>query len=506
MTTLRENPREWSPEARRFFGQDFIRAVDEGASIFAPYTCHQIERDPPLALELKRRSQPLEQRAIEVGTQAFLKYLFLISGDKIRAKKDPEAAIRKLDAMIASAYPEFVGSTCAENIFLLPIIAAIRSSALVRLVKWRHKNNKPGRFEYHLYQELGVKSDLESYQKLQRREPMFVRAYNSYFESLQIEKILNDIQIESQDDEKNVSVRERKVINDTVARIIDTHRQFGVPLAIGEKSDLGENKAHVQFDDINLHLPEYPHFIAQTVIHNDVGGQRMRRVPNLLEISRPRIVSDLFISTYTFSEDSAVFFIGRDNGEVSGMSINHTALKYFLGNGTYELLRTHLLLRLAELTCSGANLREALEGIIELPPLPTPIHRGPSTGTSLLRPAKLLPVRYFPRSALQQDSDGPEQDPEEPRFIRQHGVDYHPRLLPAGHYPSRRALALAADHDFTLRVVDMDGQLRYETFVSKHRRGRPDPILTPQNNTELAIQAETRTDFVAAVNRSIEEE
>ena len=76
MDVLGENTRVWSEEARKFFGQQFIKNVDDGTAIFAPHTFRAIETDPSLAIALQRKAQPLQDAAIAQGTRTFLNYVF----------------------------------------------------------------------------------------------------------------------------------------------------------------------------------------------------------------------------------------------------------------------------------------------------------------------------------------------------------------------------------------------------------------------------------------------
>ncbi len=502
MNAPSESPRTWSPEARQFFGKQFTDAVDEGCAIFAPYTCEQIAQDSSLAIELQRRTSALQNRAIEIAVQAFIKYLFLIGNDKIRAKREPTAAFEKLDQLIASAYPEWLAGTYSQNIFLNLIMGAMRTNAMARIVKNRYRNNKPGRHEYPLYEELGLEWDYRRIHELQRRDPVLASAaYGSYFQFLGVEKFFQSAGINSREDERQVSTTERRNLNNAIAQVISENHKFGVPLCMAETEHLAKEKVHVQFDDIDVHTPENALYSAHVILYNDTDGQLMRQEPNLLGMTRGVLDANLFHSKHSLINDSVGFFIARDGGEIHGTSAHPQALQYFLGNAKYELLRTHLLLRLAELTCRAEDLRRALQGIIELPPLVPYVPRGPRTGEGSPRQGKLLPLRYFPRSALQQ-SDSLESGPT--RTIKLHKVEYHIRILPPGNYPSRRALELASDHDMALRIISDNGVIRYETFVRKHERGQPN-ALSPQN-TELAVQAQSRLELISVVNRVVGEE
>lgn len=478
-----ENPRVWLPEAKNLLGEQCTDAIDEGIKIYEAYTLQQIQNNPSLGIQLYRKAQPYIDRAARIGSQNFVSSLFSRADKKVSAKRDPLQALQDLDLLIGATYPEWLGITCSEALLLNPIIGHIKSAALARLAKWRHENNTPEKHEYSFYFLLGTSGHPRA---SIGTDPAIIMALGSYFQHVRLAEFFKDEKILPKEDEQSLQIAARKRINDFLAQVIATHRQFGVPLSLSEKNDLAQNKLHVQFEDIDPCIPDHAVMTARAIVYNDKDGTTIKNSPNILSSTKPQVIADKFISFSVIVGDSVAFLISRDKGEIHGAQQSAEDIKYMVGEAGYELLRTHLLLQLAELTCPADVLRKELAQVINISGVNSPskpIHR--PRGPRQPPQPKFLPSRYFPRSLL-----GPPGTPTgATRLLRMHGVTYHPRLLPVGHRPSSTALQLAANHGFTLDTfITEDGQMRYETFVRQHERGIPDPNLTSQNQ-ELAIAA-----------------
>jgi len=515
----------WPQEAITLLGKEFCHDMDEGAAIYEAHSLDEIQNNPALAIDLARKSRPFAEQASERATKAMVNYIFKHG----RAKREPVAAIQKYMEMVAAVFPEADGGLSSTNIFINGVRISVTGQVLARLAKWRHANNKDGRFEKKFYEVCGIKK--EDIEKLKKKQPevyqeLMINGFYGYFELLRLEDLFRQAGIEPQADEKGLAPERRKEINAKIAEIISRHQHYGVPLAMHEARQMGTQNVYLQFQDIPLSSPEHAFFTAHVIMYNNNDGQRIMKTPKILEITKCLDVPGNYMSAFPLVNDSSLIFVEKDTGEIHSGQADHKALKFFLGEERYELLRTHVLIHLAELTCKPEILSQQLAEVIEYPNQTDKGEHGKSGGKpgSKPRPQKVLPVRYFPRSLSDRVIN---TNPPVQRQIRLHNVTYHTRLLPVGNRPSFPAMALARANDFELKIfvqtrhgeiVPYDkiieiseqmglgasdyiaignGALRYETFVRQHQRGQPDPVVTPQNQV-LAIQSVSKGKLLAA--------
>lgn len=136
--------------------------------------------------------------------------------------------------------------------------------------------------------------------------------------------------------------------------------------------------------------------------------------------------------------------VDKFNGEIYlGNDIDSNALKLILGEGSYEMLRTEILTKLAALVCSKQSLENSFHAINEETFQVTPKSKVGSDPAKIRKPstkARLLP-RLYHRMIAVADETPEKQQRKIPESER--SAIAHRRLLPEGFLPSPTALAEA---------------------------------------------------------------
>ncbi|PKL36548.1 hypothetical protein CVV38_01445 [Candidatus Peregrinibacteria bacterium HGW-Peregrinibacteria-1] len=344
----KENSQPWPPEAKTLFGEKFTDSVDQGVKIYEDHDINEIQADSALAIQLYRQAKPHMDMAIEEGTQNIINHYFERSDQKLDLKRDPTTILMGIEFLIASRYPQWLGRSCSEVIFLNTVISALKSAMLARLAKWRHINNRPHRPESDFYKLMGTEGD-QAIKKSQERVQAMLLA-GAYIEHIRLDEFFQKQAIGPQEDEAAITLADRRNLNSQIFDVISAHKRHGIPLSISEKSGLTQKPLHIQFEDLDPNSPEYSMFLARVILYHEQDGKMMKQNPNLLQFTKFQADLEKFTSVTSVFGNSIHLHISRHDGHLYGLKQFPADIKYLIGEKKYELLRTHLLLQLAGLT------------------------------------------------------------------------------------------------------------------------------------------------------------
>ncbi|MBU1992609.1 MAG: hypothetical protein ABH856_03055 [Patescibacteria group bacterium] len=239
------------------------------------------------------------------------------------------------------------------------------------------------------------------------------------------------------------------------ARIFETIREDRsrgeVPLMINAGQDVKVLKGTVtEMSPIRNDTTEYGEYMAHFIIgdKDHLNGLEILAAEGLP--SGAKGSQTTLFPTASDEEENIIctaiqFFLRRD-GEIDGFETNYRALKILLGEHRYEILRTSVLVEVAQAVCHRQVLQNRLGDIMEFNPERKTGLRGqkrPKGGVKKTRGLKSFPTIWSSMVKNAEYAATGERGPSDP----------HKRLLPANCCPSKKALKKADAADFPTKEI-----------------------------------------------------
>lgn len=250
---------------------------------------------------------------------------------------------------------------------------------------------------------------------------------------------------------EHLSADELRDMNKRIFRTICAERNFhDVPLSVSQDHDISTAPLLLTSDEAPPLVPEICGLAeaelslfdnkCADILLTPIGLEKMRVKMDPKERTPRKII---------FVGESLNLFIARHDGELSGMHMTPEAIKYILGEKAYELLRSYLFLRYAQLMFDDESFVKHFGQFIthQNPPRPSVAHPAPSTGgpggggnPPENQPPPWhgkLPVQFFPLASRHYLQQRPSSSAG--RTVSDHPRREHRRLLPLGWQPTKEA-------------------------------------------------------------------
>lgn len=287
---------------------------------------------------------------------------------------------------------------------------------------------------------------------------------------------------------EHLSAEELRDMNERIFRTIQKERNFhDVPLSVSRDHDISIASLLLTSDEAAPIAPEISGLSEAELSLFDSKHADLLLTPTGLEAMRVRIdPKEKMPQKIIIPGESLSLFISRHSGELSGIHMTPMALKYILGEKAYELLRSYLLLRYAQLMFDDESFVKHFSQFItsQNQPRPPVAHPSPASGPGAGNPPEdqpqwkgKLPVQFFPLTSRHYLQQRPSSSAG--RTVSDHPRREHRRLLPPGWEPTKEARDAAFREGKNMRyyfevafeITDLNFQFQNTDLQARRQRG-----------------------------------